>query len=73
MQKMVFQTHVINPNLYYIAIGFDLLGLVFYVDDFFLIGTNKLIVGCKENIANKFEMKDIKMMCYSWVWKFVKN
>ena len=34
MKKIVFQTRFINPNLYYIAIGFYLLGLVFYVDDF---------------------------------------
>ena len=70
MKKMVFQTHVINPNLYYIGIGFDLLGLVFYVDDLFVIGTKNLIVGCKENMATKFNMKDINMMLYSWVWRF---
>ena len=70
MKKMVFQTHVINPNLYYIVIGFDLLGLVFYVDDLFVIGTKNLIVGRKENMKTKFKMKDINMMHYSWVWRF---
>jgi hypothetical protein len=35
------------PKLYYIFVGNYLLILVLYVDDLFLTGAKKLIVGCK--------------------------
>jgi hypothetical protein len=35
---------------------------VLYVDDLFIIGAKKLIVGCKVNMVVEFEMKDIAMM-----------
>jgi hypothetical protein len=41
-----------------------LLILVLYVDDLFLIGAEKLIAGCKEDMVVEFEMKDIDMMYY---------
>jgi hypothetical protein len=51
-------------NLYYIFVEASLLILVLYVDDLFLTGADKLIVGCKANVATEFEMKDIDMMHY---------
>jgi hypothetical protein len=37
---------------------------VLYVDDLFLTSAEKLIARCKEDMASKFEMKDIDMMHY---------
>jgi hypothetical protein len=70
--SMGFTKSEADPNLYYIFVGTDLLILVLYVDDLFLIGTKKLIAGCKADMATEFEMKDIGMMHYFLgleVWK----
>lgn len=53
-----------DPDLYYIFVAIDLLVLVLYADDLFLIGLEKLIVGCKVAMVVEFEMKDIDMMHY---------
>jgi hypothetical protein len=61
-----------DPKLYNIYVGFDLLVLVLYVDDLFLTGAEKFIVGCKENMVVEFEMKSVGMMHYFLgleVWK----
>lgn len=42
----------------------DPLILVFFMDDMFLLGTERLIVWCKREFALKFEMKDIGLMHY---------
>lgn len=55
---------VADPNLYYIVVGDDSLILVLYVDDLFIIGAERLISGCKEDLAMEFEMKDIWQMHY---------
>jgi hypothetical protein len=34
------------------------------VDDLFLTGDEKLIVGCKRELTSKFEMKDLGLMHY---------
>lgn len=52
------------PNLYYILVETDLLILMLYVDDLFLTSVKKLITRCKEDMADKFEMKDTKLMHY---------
>jgi hypothetical protein len=64
LQSMGFTKSEANPNLYYIFVGIDLLILVLYVDDLFLTGVEKLIAGCKADMAVEFEMKDIGMMHY---------
>jgi hypothetical protein len=61
---MGFTKSETDPILYYIFIVTDLLVLVLYVDEFFLTGVEKVIVGCKANMTTKFEMKDIGMMHY---------
>ena len=53
-----------NPNLYFIFVEVDLLILVLYVNDMFLIGLEKLIARCKTDMAAEFEMKDIGLMHY---------
>jgi hypothetical protein len=53
-----------DPNLYYIVVGEDTLILVLYVDDLFITGVDRLIVGCKGSLASKFEMKYIGLMHY---------
>jgi hypothetical protein len=42
---MGFTKSEVNPNLYYIFVGTDLLVLVLYVDDSFLTSAEKLLVG----------------------------
>jgi hypothetical protein len=61
---MGFEKSEVDPNLYYIVVREDLLILVLYVDDFFIIEAERLIVGCKESLASKFEMKYIGLMHY---------
>ena len=38
--------------------------IVLYVDDLILIGDEKLIKSCKEDLAREFEMKDMGLMHY---------
>jgi hypothetical protein len=64
LQSMGFTKSETNPNLYNIFVRSDLLVLVLYVGDLFLTGAEKLIAGCKADMATKFEMKDIGMMHY---------
>jgi hypothetical protein len=52
----------VNPKLYYKVENGFLLILVLYVDDMFLAGDEKLIVGCKREIKLELDMKDIGMM-----------
>ena len=61
---MGFEKSEADPNLYYIMIGDDPLILVLYVDDLFITGSERLIAGCKRDLASEFEMKDIGLMHY---------
>jgi hypothetical protein len=56
---MGFTKSEVDPNLFYIFVGTSLLILVLYVNDLFLTGVEKLIAGCKADMAAEFEMKDI--------------
>ena len=47
-QSMGFTKSEVDPNLYYIFVGTDLLVLVLYVDDLFLTCIEKLIVRRKQ-------------------------
>jgi hypothetical protein len=64
LQQISFEKNEVDPNLYYIVVGDDPLILVLYVDDLFITGVERPIVGCKESPASDFEMKDIDMMHY---------
>ena len=61
---MAFVKSDVDPNLYYLRVGSEPLILVLYVDDFFLTGSPRLIKDCKENLATKFDMKDLGLMHY---------
>ena len=46
--------------------------MILYVDDLFLKGDEKLIVGCKRELASEFDMKNLGLMHYFLgleVWK----
>ena len=45
-------------------VGGDLLILLLYVDDLFIIGEEHLIAAYKRDLASEFEMKDIGLMHY---------
>ena len=45
-------------------VGEDPLILVLYVDDLFITGADRLIQGCKQDLASEYEMKDIGLMHY---------
>ena len=53
-----------NANLYYLVVGGEILILVLYVDDMFLIGTLRLIEDCKRDLVEEFEMNDLGLMHY---------
>ena len=53
-----------NANLYHIAVGGKLLIIVLYVDSLILIGDEKLVKYCKEDLAREFEMKELGLMHY---------
>jgi hypothetical protein len=61
---MGFTKSGVDPSLYYILVGTDLLVLVLYVDVLFLIGAKKIIARCNADAVCEFEMKDIDMMHY---------
>jgi hypothetical protein len=43
--------------LYYIVVDGEMLMLILYVDDLFITGAEKLIEGCKRDLASEFDMK----------------
>jgi hypothetical protein len=49
--SMGFTKSEVDPNLYFILVGFDPLILVLQVDDLFLTGAEEIIVGCKEDLV----------------------
>eukprot|EP00253_Pinus_taeda_P033612 PITA_33612 len=53
-----------DTNLYHILVEGKLLIIVLYVYDLILIGDEKLIKSCKEDIAREFEMKDMGLLHY---------
>jgi hypothetical protein len=64
LMSLCFSKSVADPNLYYRIFGNECLILVIYVDDLFLISSERLIVECKQELTAKFEMKDLGMMHY---------
>ena len=64
LQKMGFVKSEADANLYYLVVGGEILILVLYVDDMFLIGSLGLIKDCKRDLAGEFEMKDLRLMHY---------
>jgi hypothetical protein len=52
LQEMGFEKSELDPNLYYIMVCEDPLIIVLYVDDIFIMGVERLIVGCKQSLAS---------------------
>ena len=64
LTSLGFIKNVVDSNLYFKVVdGFPVI-LILYVDDLFLIGNEKLIAGCKEELSREFEMKYIGLMHY---------
>jgi hypothetical protein len=53
-----------DPNLYFKVEDGELVILLLYVDEMFLIGAENLITRCKRKLATEFEMKYLGMMHY---------
>jgi hypothetical protein len=53
-----------DPKLYYIINGNKCLILVLYLDDLFIIGSERLIAKCKQALTAKFEMRNLGQMHY---------
>ena len=53
-----------DPNLYQIVVEGKLLIILLYVDDLILTGDELLILSCKDDLAKKFEMKDLGLLHY---------
>jgi len=64
LQSIGFIKSDVDPNLYLLMKGEDILILVLYVDDLFLTGAETLIAVCKQDLAKEFEMKDLGLMHY---------
>ena len=54
----------VDVNLYHLVVDGKLLIIVLYVDDLILIGDEKLIKYCKEDLLREFEIKDMGLMQY---------
>ena len=64
LQSIGFIKSDVDPNLYLLMKGEDILILVLYVDDLFLTGAETLMASCKQDLAKEFEMKDLGLMQY---------
>jgi hypothetical protein len=64
LMSLGFNKSVVDPNLYYHIFGNECLILVLYVDDLFLISSERLIVECKRALTYEFKLKDMGMMHY---------
>jgi len=64
LRSLGFTKSKADSNLYYKVVDDGPIILLLYVDDLFLTGKEKLIVGCKRKLDAEFEMKDLGMMHY---------
>ena len=68
MLGLGFTKTTVDPNFYYLFDRSDLFVLVLYVDDLiFIWGLEKLILGCKAELAREIDMKDIGLMHYFFI------
>ena len=64
LQQLGFEKSEVDPYIYYLVDGEDPIILVWYMDDLFMTGEERLIKRCKLGLASEFEMKDIGLMRY---------
>jgi hypothetical protein len=62
--QMGFEKSDVDPNLYYIIGGEEILILIMYMDDLFITVAEDLTIECKLGLASEFEMSDIGLMHY---------
>lgn len=63
LTKLGFSKNDANPNHYFKVQQGDMFILVLYVD-LLIIGEDHLIVKCKQDLASKFDMKDLGLLHY---------
>ena len=64
LTSTVFTKSKTDPNIYMNIKDDEPVILLLYVDDLFLIGNEKQIKDRKKNLAEDFEMRDIRLMHY---------
>jgi hypothetical protein len=64
LMSLGFTKSDVDPNLYYKVVDEDPLILVLYVGDLFFTRADRIIVGCKRDLASELEMKDLGLMHY---------
>ena len=72
LTRLGFTKSKVEPNLYMKVMDDELAILLLYLDDLFLTGKRKHTTGCKNNLSEEFEMKDLGLMHYFLgleVWK----
>jgi hypothetical protein len=72
LMSLGFNKSAADPNLYYHIDGNECLIWVLYVDDRFIIGSERLTTECKQALTAKFEMKNLGLMHYFFeleVWQ----
>jgi hypothetical protein len=52
LQDMGFIKSEVDPNLYFLLVGSEILILVLHVEDLILAGVESLIAGCKSDLAS---------------------
>ena len=62
--SMGFTKSKVDPNIYMKIMDDELVILLLYVDDLFLIGNEKHIKDCKKKLYEEFKMKYIGLMHY---------
>jgi hypothetical protein len=72
LTSLGFTKRKVDSNLYFKVMNGDHVILIFYVDDLFLTGEEKLIIDCKKKLNVELEMKHLGLMHYFLgleVWK----
>jgi hypothetical protein len=64
LTSLGFSKSKADSNLYFKIMDNELVILLLYVDDLFLIGEEKLIAECKQRFVAEFEMKDLGLIHY---------
>jgi hypothetical protein len=64
LTSLGFTKSKVDSNFYFKVMNDELVILLLYVDDLFLIGEEKLITDCKQKLTAEFETKDLGLMQY---------
>jgi hypothetical protein len=64
LTSLGFAKTKVDSNLYFKVMNDEHAIFLFYVDDVFLTGEEKIIIDCKKKLATEFEMKYLGLMLY---------